>query len=348
MTTTAPRDTGARARPDGGPELPPPRGELSEALIARLRGLPGALPDRGAVAAAEPYGEDLQLALHLGYELHYQGFAGVPDEVEWDPELLGLRALLEGRFEGALRDECGRFATPVEVFETLLTEPVDGRGLSHYLLRHGTMEHLREHAVLRSVHQLGEADPHLWVVPRLRGRAKAGMMAVQYDEYGCGRADRMHARLYADLMGALDLDPRYGHYLPVVGAPALANANLMSMLGLRRVLRGALVGHFAALEITSSPAASRIAAALRRAGAGEVAARFYDEHVEADAVHEQLVRREVVGGLLEEEPDLASEVTFGAEATVLLEDAFGESVMRAWESGTTALRVPLDDLPPAE
>ncbi|MFD0366463.1 iron-containing redox enzyme family protein [Streptomyces sp. NPDC127114] len=345
MTTTLLREPAERTGPEDGPRLPPPRGELSEALVARLRGAAGPLPGRRATEAADPYGEDLQLALHLGYELHYRGFAGVPDEAEWDPALLRLRAALERRFEDALRADCGRPGNLDEVFEALLTEPVEGHGVSHYLLRHGTPHHVREHAVLRSVHQLREADPHLWVVPRLQGRAKAGMMMIQYDEYGCGRAEHMHARLYADLLRALGLDPAYGHYLPLVGAPALANANLMSLLGLHRARRGALVGHFAALEIGSSPAASRIAAAMRRIGTDEAAVRFYDEHVEADAVHEQLVRREVVGGLLADEPDLAPDVAFGVQATVLLEDAFAASVTRAWEDGDTALRAPLDDAP---
>ena len=43
-------------------------------------------------------------------------------------------------------------------------------------------------------------------------------------------------------------------------------------------------------------------------GAGPAAVRFYTEHVEADAVHEQLVRREVIGGLLADEPELESDV----------------------------------------
>ncbi|MFF5970406.1 iron-containing redox enzyme family protein [Streptomyces sp. NPDC012769] len=359
MTTTAPRGTAdgraaeerteerTRAevrehrRPADRPALPPPRGDLSEAVTDFLLGRSRSLPGPRAAADADPYGEDLHLALHLAYELHYRGFDGVPDDMEWDPDLLRLRALLERRFEDALRERRGRSGGVREVFDALLTEPVDGSGASHYLLRHGTLDQLREYAVLRSVYQLREADPHLWVVPRLRGRAKAAMMTVQYDEYGCGRAEQMHARLFADLMEDLGLDSGYGRYLPFVGAPALAAVNLMSLFGLHRSRRGALVGHFAALEVTSSPAASRIAAAMRRMGAGEAAIRFYDEHVEADAVHEQLVRRDVVGGLLADEPDLADDVTFGVEATVLLEDALSDSATRAWEAGTTALRAPL-------
>ena len=36
--------------------------------------------------------------------------------------------------------------------------------------------------------------------PRLRGKAKAALVAVEFDEYGGGRADRMHSQLYADLL----------------------------------------------------------------------------------------------------------------------------------------------------
>nr|WP_251067304.1 iron-containing redox enzyme family protein [Streptomyces sp. ISL-36] len=343
VTTRKPRLETGTGVPKDDPELPRPRGVLSDSVRAYLLGSTPRLVGPEEVRQADPYGEDLQLALHLCYELHYRGFAGVSDDKEWDPDLLRLRALLEERFEDALRDSCGRFTSLDEAFDSILTEPADGVGVSHFLLRHGESWHLREYAALRSVYQLREADPHLWVVPRLRGRAKATMLAVEYDEYGCGRPERMHARLFADLMSDLGLDPGYGRYLESAGAETLATVNLMSLLGLHRVRRGALVGHFATLEITSSPGASRIAAAMRRIGAGDAAVRFYDEHVEADAVHEQLVRREVVGGLLEDEPGLAGDVAFGIEATVLLEDALSEHVITAWQQDRTALRAPLDE-----
>ena len=57
----------------------------------------------------------------------------------------------------------------------------------------------------RSIYHLKEADPHAWVIPRLRGRAKAALVAVEFDEYGAGRADRAHAQLFADLLQAADL-----------------------------------------------------------------------------------------------------------------------------------------------
>ncbi|GLV84623.1 hypothetical protein Slala03_43120 [Streptomyces lavendulae subsp. lavendulae] len=188
-------------------------------------------------------GEDLQLALYLLYELHYRGFEDVDDAREWDPDLLRLRQACEDRFLHTLRAElCGAPRSVEAAFAPLLVEPVDPSGsLSHYLETEGALWPLREYAALRSLYHLKEADPHAWVIPRLTGRAKAAMVAVEYDEFGGGRADRIHARLFADLMAGLGLDPTYGRYLDRAPAALLATVNLMSLFGLHRALRGALV-----------------------------------------------------------------------------------------------------------
>lgn len=327
--------TEARRRPA---PLPEPRGPLSASVVETLRGTQRGL----SPPPTDAYGDDLHLTLYLLYELHYQGFDGVPDTFEWDPELLAVRAALEDRFVGALRTD-----VPVDAADTadraldeLQLEPIgdDSGSLSHFLRNHGTLEHFREYAALRSLYHLKEADPHAWVIPRLRGRAKAGMVAVEFDEFGAGRAEEIHAELFADLMADLGLDTSYGHYADAAPAEALAAVNLMSLFGLHRALRGALVGHFAAVEVTSSPASRRLAEALRRMGAGPAAVRFYTEHVEADAVHEQVVRHEVVAGLLASEPWLDPDVVFGIRATSHLENRLAARVLGAWRDGATALR----------
>ena len=156
------------------------------------------------------------------------------------------------------------------------------------------------------------------------------MAAIEYDEFGAGRPERVHARLFADLMADLGLETAYGHYLDDGHAEMLALVNLMSLFGLHRRLRGALVGHFAAVEITSSPASRRLALAMKRAGAGPAAEFFYTEHVEADAVHEQVVRHDVVRGLLDDEPGLEADVVFGIDATGFLEDRLGTRLLTDW------------------
>jgi hypothetical protein len=326
-----------------GPVLPQARGELSYAVIRALReeGTDRKLPTEDAVARATPYGEDLQLALYLCYELHYRGFSGVDPAREWDPALLRLRGAMERRFLTTLRSDGVRHTNVEDALKEILAEPVNGTGVSHFLKDEGEWWQLREYAAQRSLYHLKEADPHAWVIPRLQGRAKAAMVAVEFDEFGAGHADRMHARLFADLMADLALDTTYGRYLDAAGAEMLASVNLMSLFGLHRALRGALVGHFAAVEVTSSPGSRRLAEALRRAGAGPAAVFFYTEHVEADAVHEQIVRRDVIGGLLEDEPGLEEDVAFGIDATGWVEDRLGERLLTAWSQGLSSLRTPL-------
>jgi hypothetical protein len=314
--------------------LPEPRGTLSEAVVRTLGHGRCALPD----VDDDPYGEDLQLALHVLYELHYQGFDGVDPDWEWDPELLRLRGGMESAFLAALRHDVPGGDDVTGALGDLLVEPVDGTGVSHYLCDHGEWWQLREYFVHRSIYHHKEADPHAWVIPRLRGQAKASIVAVEFDEFGGGRAERMHSQLYADLLAGAGLDTGYLSYLEQAPARMLAVVNMMSLFGLHRALRGALVGHFAAAEITTAPSARRMVKALERLHGDPACVHFYAEHVEADAVHEQVMRRDVLGDLLERAPELAESVVFGIQATEFLEDRFGELVLTAWRDGRSSLR----------
>ncbi|MFD0069318.1 iron-containing redox enzyme family protein, partial [Streptomyces sp. NPDC127574] len=184
------------------------RGPLSQAALSSLHtGRPPAYEPE-TVQDSDPWGDDLQLALYLLYELHYRGFEGVDDNREWDPDLLRLRQEMEARFLQALQSDLADGPRTVQdAFDPLLLEPVDlSDSLSHQLEVAGENWQLREYAALRSLYHLKEADPHVWVIPRLTGRAKAAMVAIEYDEFGAGRADRIHAQLFAELMDDLGLD----------------------------------------------------------------------------------------------------------------------------------------------
>ncbi|MCM6774220.1 iron-containing redox enzyme family protein [Nocardia sp. CDC159] len=319
--------------------LPRPRGELSAAVVALLRGETDRL--EVSPAPADPYGEDLQLALHTCYELHYQGFTGVDPELEWDPRLLSWRAGLENRFLAALRaDVAGGTDLDAEL-EQLLVEPVEATGIGAFLRAEGEWWHMREYFAHRSIYHLKEADPYAWAIPRLRGQAKAALVAVEFDEFGGGRGDRVHAQLFADLLDGAGLNSGYLHYLDVVPAPMLALVNMMSLFGLHRRWRGALVGHFATVEITSPPAARRMAEALTRLAADPACVFFYTEHVEADAVHEQVMRRDVIADLIAREPDLTESVVLGIQVTNLLESRIERHVLQdSWRAGRSSLLAP--------
>ena len=224
---------------------------------------------------------------------------------------------------------------------SLLLEPVDGTGPSHFLLREGERRHLQEYIAHRSLYHLKEADPQAWVIPRLDGQAKSSFVSVEHDEYGAGHGQRLHARLFAEMMAALELDPTYGAYLDVVPAVTLATVNAMSMFGLHRSLRAALVGQFASIEITSSPGSARLVRAIRRCGHEDPAGwAFYEEHIEADAVHEQVIRKGVVAPLLEGEPALAPDVVLGLQVDALLEARLADHLIGAWTAGQSSLREP--------
>jgi hypothetical protein len=87
----------------------------------------------------------------------------------------------------------------------------------------------------------------------------------------------------------------------------------------------------------------RMVQALDRMNAPEACRFFYTEHVEADAVHEQVLRREVIGDLLTREPRLAADVVFGIQATELLESRLAEHALKHWRKGRSALRRPLNE-----
>ncbi|MEJ2856853.1 MULTISPECIES: iron-containing redox enzyme family protein [unclassified Saccharothrix] len=324
------------------PVLPTPRGPVSAAVVEALRESPPptALPLEQA-RAADPYGEDLHLALHVCYELHYRGFRDVSPDWEWEPELLRLRAELERVFRAQLDDDLAGRVDLADALDDLLVEPVDGTGVSHHLRDRGEWWQMREYLVHRSIYHLKEADPHAWVIPRLSGKAKAALVAVEFDEFGGGRGDRMHSQLYARLLAGAGLETGYLHYLDHVPAPMLATVNLMSLCGLHQGLRGALVGHFAAAEITTAPSAARMAKALARMNAHADCVEFFTEHIEADAVHEQVMRHDVVGDLVAREPGLAGSVVFGIRATELLERRLADHLLETWSSGRSSLLRPV-------
>lgn len=142
-------------------------------------------------------------------------------------------------------------------------------------------------------------------------------------------------------MVAAGLDATYLGYLDAVPAEALAVVNLMSLFGLHRKHRGCAVGHFASTEITSSPGSRRLVEALERLGAPDTCVAFYREHVEADAVHEQVVRTDVVGDLVTREPGLNRDVIFGIRAHEVVEDRLARHLMRCWTNGESSLRKPI-------
>ena len=332
--------------------LPRARGPLSSCVLTVLtgpvrRGCGLEQAATGAVEAAASVlsDEDVQLGLLLLQETGSDGLDGVDDHWERSPDVVSARAVLEDAVEAELRAAVAlsvRRALPDarrDVARTLfaLTEGSEGPSVAGYIQRRATREQLHEFLVHRSVYHLREADPHTWLIPRLTGAPKAALVEVQTDEYGGGRPERMHAQMFADALAAAGMDAEYGYYLDRVPATTLAVTTTVRMLGQQRRLRGAAAGHLAAFEATSSLPNRRIAQGVRRLGLGDEAAAYFDEHVEADAVHEQLAARDLCGGLVRQQPDQLEAVLFGAASCLLVDARAGAPLLDAWTAGTSSL-----------
>ncbi|MBV9603459.1 MAG: iron-containing redox enzyme family protein [Solirubrobacterales bacterium] len=321
--------------------LPSPRGPVSEHLLTALQNAPGTLDAIELPSFGEPLAdEDLQLSLYLCYELHYRGLPGVADDWEWDPALLELRGRLEAEFERALIEAVPPArdvpAADIDVALRAISEE-DGPSLSSYIKVSAGLEHVHEFLVHRSAYQLKEADPHSWAIPRLSGAPKAALIEIQADEYGGGRAEWIHAELFARSMRAFGLDSEYGAYLDLIPGVTLATVNLMSLFGLHRRWRGAIVGHLALFEMTSSVPNRRYAEGLRRLGFEGDATLFFDEHVTADAVHEAIAAVDLAGGLAHQDESLGADIVWGARALAHLDAKWATHVLGCWAEDRTSL-----------
>ncbi|WP_193596054.1 iron-containing redox enzyme family protein [Microbacterium sp. YJN-G] len=325
------------------------RGPLSEAVLSRLTtpalpelcGLAETALDRCDDILAD---DDVQLSLFLLHASAYGSLDGLDPDREWDAELVAVRRTLETAFEAALRAQVEPTEAPEPkadaVARTLfaLVEADNSPSLARYVARKATAEQVRETLIQRSIYTLREADPHSWAIPRLTGAPKAALVEIQADEYGGGRPDRVHAEIFARALRAAGLDDTYGAYVDRVPAITLASLNMMSMFGLNRRLVGAIVGHLAAYEMTSSIPCRMYAEGLRRLGFGDEIAEYFDEHVEADAVHEQIAARDLAGGLAQQHPELLPDILFGAAACLAVDGRSGAHVLDAWQRGESSLR----------
>ncbi len=330
--------------------LPHARGPVSATVLETLcrpigdaRSIPVVRLGSGDIV----HDEDAQLALWVCYELSYRGFEEVDADWEWDPSLVRLRRSLESRLIAGLRLLTSSTPSDPGGVATALIELVaadDGPSLAGYLQRQATLEQFREFVAHRSVYHLKEADPHSWAIPRLSGRAKVALLEIQIDEYGGGRPGRMHSELFRTTMRAVGLDESYGHYVDYVPAVTLAVSNAMSCFGLNQRWLGALIGHLAAFEMTSSLPNRRYGNGLRRLGGDAEATGFFDEHVAADAVHEQIAAHDLCGTYALDHPWAVSDILFGASCALALETEFTRHVLGHWRHGTSMLR---GGLPPA-
>jgi hypothetical protein len=136
--------------------------------------------------------------------------------------------------------------------------------------------------------------------------------------------------MYGEALASLELGTDLTAYVDAADAATLASVNVMSLFALHRRLRGAALGHLAAFEATSSVPCRMIALGARRLELPAEVAAYYEEHVEADSVHEQLAIRDICGALVADQPELAEDVVLGATACLATDALAAEALLARW------------------
>jgi hypothetical protein len=319
-TRTAPASGPGHDRPT---PLPAPRGPLTVTLLSYLRRDPEAVrvdpmrltwQGRTADAAVD---DDLQLAMWLVYELRYRGLVGVDDGWECQPGLAETMHEWEGLLHDALaavtrpepdESEVAPDAVPARLLD--LAGCDDGPSRSEELIRDADVEQFRELLIHHTMYRL-----------------------EQTEEFELGAGESRQAQLFRTLLEDWGLNSRHGHYLDRVPGVTLLAGNIISLFGLHRRYRGALVGHLTLVEMTSSVSNARYARSHRRLGGSDAGATFFDEHALADAMHEPVAAYD----LARAEPALAADILFGARCAAYADAAFADWVMPRWTTGRSSL-----------
>ena len=244
---------------------------------------------------------------------------------------------------GRLTAELGEPAPlePGDVSEAVFAavEADEGPPLARYIESRATLEQFREFVVHRSAYQLMEADPHTFALPRIDGPAKAAMVEIQADEYGGGRFERMHSRMFAVTMLELGLDPDYGAYVGRLPGSTLATVNLISLFGLRRPSAGRWSATWRGSRSARPGPNRRYAQGLRRLGFGPPATDFYDEHVEADSVQRTSPPTTSPEGSPARSPSCRPDPVRGP-ALLLCEERFAGRLLEGFSAGRGSLLEP--------
>ena len=317
--------------------LPHARGPWSRYVIGALEEPPRDLPEPPALPSQVRRDADVQLALYVAQELHYGGWEGVDDDWEWHPALVQALRPLQDRFLAELRESFALedSGEPLSTQLFAAARADDSPSMSSWFQRHATVEQAREYLVLRSAVQLKEADAQAFLMPRLRGAAKAPFIEIMCDEYGSGRPGRLHSQIWARSMAGVGLSTDEHAFVDQWPAEAMAILNAQTIFGIRRSLLAAGIGFYSIVEITSSIPMRRYQRGFERLGFGDDVTEYFAEHVEADATHEQMMALEVVDPF-GDTAQRRADVLFGAAVCLGLDGDLARWCLTRWDQGAAA------------
>ncbi len=313
--------------------LPRPTGPWSHHVCDLLQRRPSVRPQS---LPFDRFDDDAQYAWFLLNCTSYQGWEGVDDDAEWDPNVIALRRRFERWFVDEMRRRCVEGPTEPRGAVDHALAPGATPGTAGYLEHDGTADQVREALLLRLPYQHQEADPHTWLVPRLRGGVKRALCDIQAGEYGVGHA-KTHAELFLASLEAAG-GPVTSEVYPLLPGAAFATFNFLTAAGLSRSLRGAAIGQLALFEMDSVDPNQKMVHACERLGLADEVTAFFQVHVLADAEHEVIAARAFLDEYPVDEPDQVDNLLLGIRTQSLIDGVLGAHAVTAWAEGRSALR----------
>ena len=142
---------------------------------------------------------------------------------------------------------------------------------------------------------------------KLPAQPKLELARYYWDEMGQGKRGGMHGPMLEVLARELGIVPG----APVVWE-SLALGNLMTALAMNRRYTYQSIGALGAIELTAPGRATLVNAGLKRLGVSGEARRYFALHATLDVKHSIAWNREVLGPLVEENPEVARPIAEGA------------------------------------
>jgi len=219
--------------------------------------------------------------------------------VERERMLVAMRAARAPRSAAAFLDW----------FEELRNSgPGQGDALFPWLAAEATMDEMRWFLTQEAAGEAGFDDLVALTQVRFPTRAKLEMARNYWDEMGRGHESGMHGPMLAGVVAELDLNPTPD----VTVWESLALANLMVAFAANRRYAYQAVGALGVIEMTAPTRVGLVNDGLKRLGVPPGARMYFQLHAGLDVKHSQAWNREVIGPLVEDNPQVAPAIAEGA------------------------------------
>jgi hypothetical protein len=186
--------------------------------------------------------------------------------------------------------------------------PGQGDVLFPWLERYATFEQMRWFLTQEMAGEAGFDDLVALTQLKLPVRAKLELARNYWDEMGQGSAGGMHGPMLEQLGSVLELEV----VTRDIVWESLALANLMCALAANRHYAYQSVGALGVVELTAPGRSACVNAGLKRLGVSGSARRYYALHATLDVKHSAAWNREVLGPLVERDPNVAPLIAEGA------------------------------------